>query len=539
MCGIWLWIKHFKGDSMNCIESENNIKERGPDETNIIENEHMRIVFYRLAIHDISNNGSQPFYLKKKNKEYYLICNGEIYNYKEIKSKYKIKCQSNSDCEILLHLYLHFNENIDKMIQIINGEFAFVLIQIHNDIVSGYIVRDPYGVRPLFTGNTVRGLFISSLLKGINDISENVNQFSPREIAMFYKDKIVKKYTYYQPKIYEITIEPIQWIYYEVTKRLICAVQKRMDSERPMGALLSGGLDSSLIIGIVYKILKQKIKVFSIGFENSTDIMYAKQMVDFLNIQDYSFVKLSYEEALESIEKVIWSIESYDITSIRASIMHYKLAEYIRTHTDIKVILNGDGADELQMGYLYFKLSPDKENAEKESQKLLEEIHFFDGLRVDRCLGAFGLEARLPYLDIEFVDFFRSIPTELKVPFQNQEKNLIRQAFYHCYPHIIPYEILFRQKEAFSDGVSTTKHSWHSILKEYIKTKNLNIKDSVKYNYNTPFSTESLYYRKIFDKLFNKNNKNFDTIIPHYWQPNFTKETDPSARELSIYIGNK
>jgi asparagine synthase (glutamine-hydrolysing) len=325
----------------------------------------------------------------------------------------------------------------------------------------------------------------------------------------------------------------------QITDRLIQAVKDRLTSDRPIGALLSGGLDSSLVVAIAHKLLKAPLKVFSIGLKgcDSTDVFYAKQVIDHLGIQEHAhIVHLDPQEALERIEKVIWECETYDITTIRASIMQYSIAKHISDNTDIKVILNGDGADELQMGYLYFRLAPDEESARSESIKLLNEIHFFDGLRVDRCISACGLEARVPYLDVNLVDYFLNIPDELKIPSKHrQEKWLIRNAFRKLYPDMLPDSVLFRQKEAFSDGVSSVEDSWYKRLQNYIESKVSDKEyesEHTKYTFNTPISKESYYYRKIFHQLFGEK---YENITPHFWQPNFTSVKDPSARELETY----
>jgi len=542
MCGIWLWIKNELASPSLQEDTSLYIQGRGPDQTKNVDKPGFRAVFHRLAIQDLSQLGMQPFVYREGDSEFYLLCNGEIYNYVELKKEYCSEgdLQSNSDCEIILFLFLRFLKNIHRVLEKIRGEFAFVILESSPHVIKGYAARDPYGVRPLFTGTGNQGLFFSSLLKGVAGVCEEASPFHPGQVCYFEGPQIMWTTFFYFPPSMSSSVTDLDTllIYKQLTDRLIGAVKKRLLSERPMGALLSGGLDSSLLVAIIYKILQQKVRVFTIGLEGceSTDLEYAKEVIDHLGIQDYDLVTLSPEVALSRYKDVIGACESYDITTIRASIMHYSVAKYIKENTDIKVILNGDGADEVQMGYLYMKMAPSEDAARLETKKLLEEIFYFDGLRVDRCLGAFGLEARLPYLDVDFVDYFLALPDSLKVPFQRQEKSIIREAFATLYPGLLPDSVLFRQKEAFSDGVSSEKNSWYKTLQDYFAAQ---ISDETMENnpyfLNRPFSKESMAYRLEFQKQFNKNGYCYDHVIPHFWQPNWTNIQDPSARELAVY----
>lgn len=532
MCGIWLYLTS-QGSSPE-HEKYQEIQHRGPDASKIIALANGKMVFYRLAIQDISDNGMQPFIVKQDHTTYYLMCNGEIYNWKSLVTKYDLQLSSHSDCEVILALYLKLNKDIKKVLEEIRGEFAFILLRVENDVVEGYAARDPYGVRPLFVGYDQSTLQFSSLLKGIT--TPDAKQMEPGQYYYFKNHQIMMQSYFYSVAKFNINPQDIDR---EITNRLIQAVKDRLTSDRPIGALLSGGLDSSLVVAIAHKLLKAPLQVFSIGLKgcDSTDVFYAQQVIDHLGIREHAhIVYLDPQEALERIEKVIWECESYDITTIRASIMQYSIAKYIYENTDIKVILNGDGADELQMGYLYFRLAPDEESARSESIKLLNEIHFFDGLRVDRCISACGLEARVPYLDVNLVDYFLNIPDDLKVPSkQRQEKWLIRNAFKNLYPDMLPDSVLFRQKEAFSDGVSSVEDSWYKRLQNYIECKVSDEEyenERTKFTLNTPISKESYYYRKIFHQLFGQK---YENITPHFWQPNFTSVKDPSARKLETY----
>jgi asparagine synthase (glutamine-hydrolysing) len=531
MCGIWLTIS-----SQISITEINYIKlqKRGPDDCKIVKLPFAKMVFYRLAIQDLSPKGMQPFIVEKNNEIYYLLCNGEIYNWKLLAEKYHLDLVSHSDCEIILALFLYFDKDILKVMEQIQGEFAFVLFyhQKNDSNITGFAARDPYGVRPLFVGLDDKYLQFSSLLSGIS--APHAKQMEPGQIYYYKNETITIQKSFYFVEKFLIQEETI---YSQVCERLIQAVKDRLISDRPMGALLSGGLDSSLVVAIAHKILKVPLQVFSIGLQgcDSTDLYYAQQVIDHLDIKEHAnIVYLDPQEAISRIKQVIETCETYDITTIRASIMQYSIAKYISENSSIKVILNGDGADEVQMGYLYFRLAPDVASAVQENQKLLDEIHFFDGLRVDRCISAFGLEARVPYLDVNFVDYFLNIPNVMKVPFQQQEKYLIRKAFHTLYPDLLPQSVLFRQKEAFSDGVSSIENSWHSCLQNYIDSQvsDQEFEKRHDYTWNTPTSKESYFYRKIFHEIFGNQH---ETICPHFWLPNFTSVCDPSARELNIY----
>lgn len=452
--------------------------------------------------------------------------------------------QSKSDCEIVLALYLHLGKNMGAVLEHIRGEFAFVLLEIDgqtNHVRHGYAARDPYGVRPLFYGSiTTRRIVFSSLLKGLTGSiidPSTAHQLPPGHLLVFGdQGNMHWLKPYYSPRIYFLSSSSSeQSCYREVCDRLIDAVRKRLISDRPVGALLSGGLDSSLVVAIAHTILGKHVQTFTIGLDEceSTDIQHAQDVINHLHLREQAtIIYLPVEEALESIEQVIHECESYDITTIRASIMQYAIARHIRDQSSIRVILNGDGADEVQMGYLYFRLAPDMMAARDENLKLLREIHFFDGLRVDRCLGAMGLEARLPFLDIDFVDYFLSLPTEWTAPLNGRpEKSFIRKAFHACYPDLLPKSVLFRQKEAFSDGVSSSNDSWHQRLKNYIEQVDNPSMQNFDTNVNPPISMESLHYRSCFTKTF----YGMDHVIPHFWQPAFTKTSDPSARELFVY----
>jgi asparagine synthase (glutamine-hydrolysing) len=309
------------------------------------------------------------------------------------------------------------------------------------------------------------------------------------------------------------------------------AVINRLNSDRPIGCLLSGGLDSSLVAGIAARELKDKgmkLKTFSIGMTGGTDLKYARMVADYID-SEHTEVIFTPEEGLSVLEDVIKTTETFDITTIRASVGQYLLSKWISQNTDIKVILNGDGADECQMGYLYNYYSPSHIESHKDCIRLLDNIHLYDGLRVDRCISRWGLEARVPYLDKNFVNLYKIIHPNLKMPIRGErmEKWLIRSAFERS--KLIPKEVLWRIKEAFSDGVSNTENSWFSILQKHTIPSYNKV-----YIHCPPISNESRYYREIFEKIFGDE---VSHVIPYFWMPKWIQSNDPSARTLPLYVG--
>ena len=524
MCGIFFYMGT-KYKLKNLLIDFNKISNRGPDQSTIIDLDDKIFGFHRLAINDLSENGMQPFIYN----DIYLICNGEIYNHNNLKKEYYIECKSNSDCEVIIHLYKLLG--IEKTCQLLDGVFAFVLYD--KGIDKLFVARDPYGVRPLFMGNNEeKELFISSELKAISEKCKIVDQFNHGSY-MEYKQNDIFMIKRYHDNNFKINMfHPDEFILSCIKSKLIKAVKKRLLSDRPIGALLSGGLDSSLIAGIICKIykeqnIKNKLKTFAIGMKGATDLGYAQKVADHIGSEHHT-IECTEQKFLEAIPEVIYNIESYDTTTIRASVGNYLVAKYIKENTDIVVLFNGDGSDE-QSGYYYLRNAPDKNAFNKECLKLLNEIKYYDVLRSDRSVSSkWSLEARTPFLDKEFVEFYMTIDPKKKMYNNNViEKYLLRKAFSN--EDIIPKEILWRPKEAFSDGCSSENRSWHKIIQEYVdKIISDDEFNKIKYKINQPMLKESYYYRKIFDRYY----YNHAEIIPHYWLPNWSNEIDPSAREL-------
>lgn len=514
MCGIWLSIDGVAGNPSTNTR-------RGPDHTSVYTHSEFKMVFDRLAIHDLSHVGNQPFteYLTPE-EEFVYMCNGEIYNYHEIVKRHGFTMATQSDCEVIGKLFALYRD-IRAVVAELDGEYAIAGIVLRRKKLDTIVVaRDPFGVRPLYWATSGHGFIFSSLLAGIG--VPGAEHVAPGDTWM------VRKYdtqfnSYFSRDWIPQTITDNDQLFARTTSALISAVHKRLSSERSIGFLLSGGLDSSLVVAIAAQIIgKENVRTFSIGMAGGTDLVYARKAAEYLGTQ-HTEVLFTAEEGIAAIPDVVRACETYDITTIRASVGQYLLAKYISEKTDIKVILNGDGADEAEMGYLYFYNAPNEEEAHEESIRLLRNIHQFDGLRVDRCLGAHGLEARVPFLDPVFVNAMLSVPASLRIPTKTRmEKQFLRDAFFRLVPDILPSDILYRKKEAFSDGVSKTTDSWFQILQRSIQC------DSAVYSHIQPLTAEAAYYRKLFDQMFPGHHE----VVPYYWMPSWSTTSDPSARTL-------
>lgn len=549
------------------INSFNKIKNRGPDISitkNIINSNSIQAIagFHRLAIMDTSHKGDQPFNYLTETDEIYVICNGEIYNHKELIKEYNLHPQSHSDCEVIMELYKKY-KNVDKIAELLNGEYAYVIY--HRDLLTNevkiFASTDQISVRPLFVGYVYNqfdndDIFFSSEMKGL-ECCDKVERFKPGHILkisyvekMIYKIKhernyMMEYYPYYNFDYTEKIDDDLTNIYKEIVNRLSNAVKKRIQSDRPLGCLLSGGLDSSLVACLLAKHMKEiddskKVTFFSIGNSDAPDVVNAIKVFNHIkkninNNVEHMIYDISFEEALKTIPDVIKAIETYDITTIRASTWQYLLAKKISETTDIKVILNGDGADEVEMGYQYFKNAPNPEEAQIDSEKLVRDIHLYDCLRVDRAISYHGLEARVPFLDVEFFDHYMKIDPKLKVPKDGMEKYLIRKAFDTITPNLLCTEVLWRPKEAFSDGVSKHTKSWFQIIQDDVETKVSDeeyMENKDKFLGVQPVSKESYYFRKIYES----NYKNREGVIKYFWLPNWSGDIkEPSARVLKVY----
>lgn len=507
MCGI-AFTTHPDG-----IKKFHLIKNRGPSSTTIKSFEYQQYLV-SMGVHLLSitgvKNGEQPFF---KN-DVYVLCNGEIYNHKELKEKYNLPCTTESDCEVILHLYL-MHRSIRKLNKI-RGEFAFIIFDMREGTIT--YARDFCGVRPLFIGiDSSKHLHLSSELKGL---AVNGCQVQPG-IYHIYRlvDNNEKKVSMSLPS--ETFIKDA----------LISSVKDRINTEVPMGFLLSGGLDSSLILSIASRFIpkNEKIIVFTTGFSlDSPDVLNAKKAIEYLTQRfgdryiHHIFIP-TIEEGLEAIPEVIKAIESYDTATVRASTPMWLLARYIRKNTSVKVVLSGEGSDEINGSYLYFHYAPDKNSFENERKRLVKNIHYYDGIRADRTISAFGLELRVPFLDIRVVNSVLTSEDIYKsMRITKIEKYFLRVLF----DEYLPPDLLLRTKEDFSDAVS---YQWKDRIKSYADS--LNIPD-VAYSHISPTSPEEKWYRNIFEKYYPGQG----LVIPELWLPKWVETNgEPSATILSVH----
>ncbi|AAV50741.1 glutamine-dependent asparagine synthetase [Acanthamoeba castellanii mimivirus] len=550
MCGIICFIQYGgqKIDLVSCLNCLDKLNNRGPDAQSyqVIELGDITIFlgFTRLAIMDTSEAGLQPF---KDNNSNYSICNGEIYNYKNLAEKFNIEMQSQCDCEILLPL---FNlRGFEGLLSDLDAEFATVIVDKYNSKL--YAARDKYGVRPLYYGyNCEKGLIgFASELKALHSVMEYVEQVKPNQyvtIDLSFRPSIpfdlqnfvklfqfTNYHEYYQSHkslidYHEPNIEQLQT---SINHLLTEAVRKRLYADRQIGFLLSGGLDSSLIVAIATRLLgPTNIVCFSVGFEGSPDVAAAREVVKFLGIKNHHIVPFSVDIGLNAINDVIKTIETYDITTIRASTPQFIMAKYIQENTDIRVLLSGEGSDEIHGSYKYMRSAPNSQEFHKETIRLLEELYLFDNKRTDRTMAGNGLEVRVPFLDFNYVDFIMNIdPNLLMYKSDYIEKKIIRDAF----KGYLPENILYRPKEAFSDAVSSKEINWYRSIQKITEEIYTDEKlQNSNYKFNKPEIKEALYYRDIFNSHYGGR----DHIIPHYWLPRFQQNNvlDPSATILPI-----
>lgn len=554
MCGIWAFFQkkqlYSKYESI-LYNYFSALKPRGPDRSiycDLSEPVNIKFGFHRLAIMDTSIKGDQPFKYESMGRTIYVICNGEIYNHQELCKYHKFEPKSGSDCEVIALLYEYYdNGNIDFISRELEGEYAFMILDIDNNTgdYNIYICNDRFGIRPLFVLEDEYGIMFSSELKGFqlcNIKQNNVKRFPPRNYAILNKTKgILGKLNYVE--YYNLNdIEQKEFKFQDEKDQVIRsferAVTLMLNTDREMGCLLSGGLDSSLVSSIASKILKKrgkKLNTFSIGLPDSEDEYFAKLVSKYIE-SDHTHITVSEKDFLDTVPNVIHMIESYDITTVRASTAQYLISKWISENTNIKVLLCGDGSDELSSGYLYFHKAPSAQESHEENIRLLNDIHLYDGLRADRCIAGHGIEARFPFLNHKFVETYLSIDPKLRVPVNGLEKWFLRMCFEKG--DYLPEQILMRKKTAFSDGCSNAKRSWYQILQDNIETlyTNEQLKEAQKiFPHVPPHTKEALYFRELFCEYFGYGS--VCKIYSYYWLPKWCGNiTDPSARTLNFNI---
>ena len=593
MCGITVFVIQ-KGNEYNqskldynqeLLESSKLIRHRGPDWSgkHIIESDSATIYMghERLSIID-PQKGSQPiihqYKVGEKTHTISLCVNGEIYNYKKLRELWTdYNCQTDSDCEVIIAGYINTlniiksnnyqsQETIDnlykKMINHLDGQFSFVLYDSYTErLIVG---RDPIGITSLYYGfDKSSNLMICSELKGLS-ICERVWHFPNGHYHKLEKDNYpLKNYTntkfvdYYEhsslskwkrykdPPVIVDFINNDELVYTLIRDLLTKSVKKRLMTDVPFGVLLSGGLDSSLVSSIAVNLINKgevktnwgdKIHSFSIGLHDSlsTDLKSAQKVADFLGTIHHSFT-FTIQEGLDALRDVIYHLETYDITTVRASTPMYLLSRKIKA-SGVKMVLSGEGSDELLGGYLYFLKAPNYNEFFTECQRRVKELSFFDCMRANKSTLAWGLESRVPFLDKEFINLCFTIPNELKDK-NNIEKYVLRKAFdvdgENGEPQYLPKEILWRQKEQFGDGVG---YGWINSVRELGETSVTDYefgRRSDIYPYNTTPTKEAFMYRKIYEECFPNRENNVKMWVPKTeWDG---VSADPSGRSQQVH----
>jgi len=588
MCGIFVYIGcRYSLEELK--KATHTLNPRGPDNfryflRNLPGGYIIYMGFQRLCINDLHASGDQPMFSKDGKK--ILVCNGEIYNYKDLLHG---DPQSTSDCEGIIHLYESLlrgtgsatygsEKNIERISSDLDGVFAYVLHDMERERLL--ISRDPVGVRPMFhsiikatpgpnmirldDGPLISEYVFASEMKAIHALNNQLRiaPFTPGTVMMIqFGNATFNVYEKSYWNVHDIrdaqsdginvyadesvnmdkSIFTNEFAYANsIRDSLTSAVRKRLLSDRPIGCLLSGGLDSSLIAALVQKCMREKdpdfvLQTFSVGMSGSTDLAYAQKVANHIG-SNHTEVVFTPEEGIAVIPELIGVLETYDVTTVRASVGMYLVSKWISENTDITVVFSGEGADEVAQGYIYFHKAPSPQEANKESRRLINDMHMYDVLRADRTISHWGLEARVPFLDKQFIKSYLQIPAAHRTPGIHMEKYQLRKAFHGG--NLIPDEVLWRRKEAFSDGVSSTdaKLAWHNILSGHVDmvVSDEEYHSSGQASLLPPYSKEQYYYWKCFNAAYPGKNANGE-LIPYIWMPKWMETNDPSARTLSHY----
>jgi asparagine synthase (glutamine-hydrolysing) len=507
----------------------------------------------RLAVIDPAS-GDQPLF--NEDKTIVVTVNGEIYNHEELRKRLKNhKFRTGSDCEVIAHLYEEYGVDFVDML---DGIFSFVLLDTRDN--SFMVARDAIGVTSLYIGWGLDGsVWISSEMKGLNDDCEHFETFPP---GHFYSSKLGGFKQWYNPPWFNESVPSTPYEPLAIRRAFENAVIKRLMTDVPFGVLLSGGLDSSLVASITARHLagtkaaKQwgpQLHSFCVGLEGSPDLKAGKEVAEYLGTVHHEF-HFSVQDGIDAIEDVIYHVETYDVTTIRASTPMFLMSRKIKS-LGVKMVLSGEGADEIFGGYLYFHKAPNKKEFHQETCRKIKALHKYDCLRANKSTSAFGLEARVPFLDKDFINTAMSLDPESKMikPEEGRiEKWVLRRAFDDEERPYLPKHILYRQKEQFSDGVG---YSWIDGLKDHAAQ---NVNDKMMSNaghifpHNTPNTKEAYYYRMIFERFFPQNSARLtvpggatvacSTAKAVEWDASWSNNMDPSGRaaigvHLSAYDG--
>jgi asparagine synthase (glutamine-hydrolysing) len=521
------------------------IRHRGPDWSGIYNDNKIVLAHERLSIVDVEH-GAQPLFDKLNGNA--LAVNGEIYNHMLLRSELRKPhdWQTKSDCEIILYLYDEYGP--EKCLNMLNGMFAFILYDKTKGIF--FVARDHIGIIPLYIGWDDRGTcYIASEMKALNGICTTIKEFPPGHYLLGTGGEEFIKW--YKPEWAE-KIPTKKLVLADLHKALEKSVKGQMMSDVPYGVLISGGLDSSLIASIASKYRKKRVESngkeeawwprlhsFAVGLVDSPDLKYAKKVADYIGTVHHEII-FTIQEGLDAIRNVIYHLETFDVTTIRAATPMYLMARKIKS-MGIKMVLSGEGADEVFGGYLYFHKAPNKQEFYKETVRKLQMLSKYDCLRANKATAAWGVETRVPYLDKEFLDFAMGFDPEEKMCCNRIEKYVLRKAF----QGYIPEDILWRQKEQFSDGVG---YGWIDYLKAHTEstvTNEMMARAKERFPIQTPSSKEEYYYRQIFDTYFTCPTAALtvpvgptiacSTPTAFRWSKEFAQHADPSGRSVKAH----
>ncbi|KAJ0539371.1 Asparagine synthetase [glutamine-hydrolyzing] [Helianthus annuus] len=544
MCGI-LALLGCSDDSQakrfRVLELSRRLKHRGPDWSGLYQHGDNYLSHQRLAVIDPAS-GDQPLY--NEDETVVVTVNGEIYNHMELREKLTgHKFKTGSDCDVIAHLYEEHGENFVDML---DGMFSFVLLDTRDN--SYLVARDAIGITSLYIGWGLDGsVWISSELKGLNDDCEHFEVFPPGHL---YSSKSGGFRRWYNPPWFSESIPSTPYDPLVLRRAFENAVIKRLMTDVPFGVLLSGGLDSSLVASVTARHLagskaaKQwgaQLHSFCVGLEGSPDLKAAREVADYLGTLHHEF-HFTVQDGIDAIEDVIYHIETYDVTTIRASTPMFLMSRKIKS-LGVKMVISGEGSDEIFGGYLYFHKAPNKEEFHQETCRKIKALHQYDCLRANKSTSAWGLEARVPFLDKEFINVAMSIDPEAKMINMDQkriEKWILRRAFDDEEKPYLPKHILYRQKEQFSDGVG---YSWIDGLKSHAEqhvTNKMMLNAERIFPHNTPVTKEAYYYRMIFERFYPQNSAKLtvpggasvacSTAKAIEWDASWSNNLDPSGR---------
>ncbi|MBD1583219.1 asparagine synthase B [Pseudoalteromonas sp. S16_S37] len=549
MCSIF-GVLELKSDPTQlrsqAIEMSKLLRHRGPDWSGVYSSDKAILVHERLAIVGVSS-GAQPLY--NPEKTHILAVNGEIYNHKELAKELitDFEFQTESDCEIILALY---KQKGPEFLDDLNGIFAFCLYDEEQD---AYLIgRDHIGIIPLYTGRDQHGNFyVASEMKALTPICTQIEEFPPGHY-LYSKEGSIRQYYQRDWQEYD-AVKNNPASAEDIKHALEAAVKRQLMCDVPYGVLLSGGLDSSVISAITQKFAAKRIEdndatdawwpklhSFSIGLEGSPDLAAAQKVADEIGTIHHP-IHFTVQQGIDALKEVIYHLETYDVTTIRASTPMYLMSRQIKA-MGIKMVLSGEGADELFGGYLYFHKAPNAQEFHEELNRKVSKLHMFDCLRANKSMAAWGVEARVPFLDKEFVDVaMRTNPEQKMCKDGRIEKHILRQAF----DGYLPNEVLWRQKEQFSDGVG---YSWIDSLKAHVEELVTDQElENAQYRFpiNTPDSKEAYFYRQIFTEHFPgdaaahcvPHGKSVACSTPQAlaWDESFLNNADPSGRAANVH----